>query len=131
MIPPPDESGPKPTRTELPQDPNAKTDRRYGQETTDTRAKSKSRDRREIRAAPIENLLAQEEADEDDAVELAEEQDQEQEPPKFSVVPPRRRETISFEIDGPEAEDLVRREYYSKEQFRQKVLNDVDGLWNN
>ncbi|KAJ6086376.1 hypothetical protein N7486_010657 [Penicillium sp. IBT 16267x] len=94
---------------------------------TDTRAKSKSRDRRDRRAAPTENLLAQEEDDED-AVEVIEEQEQEREQPEFSIIPPRRRDTISFEIDDPEAEDLVRREYYSKDQFRKKVIEDVDAL---
>jgi hypothetical protein len=90
----------------------------------DTRAKSKSRDRRERRVAPTENLPAEE--DNDDAVEA--EEDQEQELPDFTVVPPRRRDTISFEVDDPEAEDLVRRKYYSKEQFRKKVIEDVNGL---
>jgi hypothetical protein len=75
--------------------------------------------------APTENLPAEE--DDDEAVEA--EEDQEQELPDFAIVPPRRRDIISFEIDDPEAEDLVRREYYSKEQFRKKVIEDVDGLW--
>ncbi|KAJ6090152.1 hypothetical protein N7486_008967 [Penicillium sp. IBT 16267x] len=91
---------------------------------TDTRAKSKSRDRRDRRAAPTENLLAQEEDDED-AVEVTEEQEQEREQPEFSIIPPRRRDTISFEIDDPEAEDLVRREYYSKDQFPRGSLDSA------
>lgn len=81
---------------------------------TDTCAKSKSRDRHDRRDEPAENLLAQKEDDED-AVEVSEEQ--ERELPGFSVELRQCRDTISFEVDDPEAEDPVCREYYSKEQF--------------
>ncbi|KAJ5131598.1 hypothetical protein N7448_005756 [Penicillium atrosanguineum] len=100
---------------------------------TDPRTKSKSRDRRERRTAPAENLLFEEEEDdEDDAVEPTEEPEPTQpESSTQSRVPQsgRRRDTIGFDIDDPEAEDLVRREYYSKDQFRKKVIEDVDSLW--
>ncbi|KAJ5661417.1 uncharacterized protein N7477_009033 [Penicillium maclennaniae] len=66
--------------------------------------------------------------DNDDDQEHAEEQEL-PELPTPSRNPLRRRDTISFEVDDPEAEDLVRREYYSKNQFRKKVQEDVDSLW--
>ncbi|KAJ6110207.1 hypothetical protein N7486_002442 [Penicillium sp. IBT 16267x] len=55
------------------------------------------------------------EEDDEDAIKVTEEQEQEREQPEFSIIPPRRRDTISFKIDDPKAEDLIRREYYSKD----------------